>query len=56
MDLASMCSFLERPEDYQESFHTARVHIRELPWLDRPDVVLLEHEERIPARIADDYR
>jgi len=27
MDLASMCSFLERPEDYQESFRTARVVI-----------------------------
>jgi Ser/Thr protein kinase RdoA (MazF antagonist) len=27
MDLASMCSFLERPEDYRESFHTARVVI-----------------------------
>ena len=27
IDLGNMCSFLERPEDYQESFRTARVVI-----------------------------
>lgn len=28
IDLGNMCSFLERPEDYQESFHTARAVIQ----------------------------